>query len=40
MIVEKTRKEEWTYKNYFNDNYNYITIDDTILISQLFDFER
>ena len=24
MITEKTFKEEWTYKNYFYDNYNLV----------------
>ena len=24
MVTEKTLKEKWTNKNYFDDNYNYV----------------
>ena len=39
VIKEKTITEKWTDKNDSNDNYNTITIDDTISTKfQLFEF--
>ena len=36
VVSENTLKEEWIDENDFNDNYNYITIDDMNLNSPIF----